>query len=77
MRLFYNLMSGKLLRTRRTSMADESAVGAGQDRRLRPLAGPGTRPRPIAYRAPNYDDPQNWANEMAVETTGKMPDFGK
>ena len=80
MRLLYNLRSGKPLPDEaNVLMADEKPLWAPV-KIVKPEAIKGPWYQTQAYSVPgtaNYDDPQNWANEMAVETTGKMPDFGK
>lgn len=80
MRLLYDLMSGKALPDEaNVLMADEKPLWAPvKIEKPKEIEGPWYQTQ--AYSVPgvaNYDDPRNWANEMAVATTGKMPDFGK
>lgn len=80
MRLLYDLMSGKPLPTGANVLLPGETPLWAPVKVSQPDAIKGPWYQTQAYSVPgvaNYDDPRNWANEMAVVTTGKMPDFGK
>lgn len=80
MRLLYDLMSGKPLPTEANVLLPGETPLWAPVKVSQPDAIKGPWYQTQAYSVPgvaNYDDPRNWANEMAVVTTGKMPDFGK
>ncbi|MBB3932105.1 ribose transport system substrate-binding protein [Kaistia hirudinis] len=80
MRLLYDLMSGKPLPTEANILLPGETPLWAPVKVSQPDAIKGPWYQTQAYSVPgvaNYDDPRNWANEMAVVTTGKMPDFGK
>jgi len=79
MRLLYDLMSGKPLPTEANVLLPGETPLWAPVKVSQPDAIKGPWYQTQAYSVPgvaNYDDPRNWANEMAVVTTGKMPDFG-
>ena len=80
MRMLYTLMSGKDLPDEANVLLKGEEPVWAPVKVLTPDAIEGSWYQTQAYSVPgdaNYDDPRNWANEMTVEQTGKMPDFGK
>ncbi|OCW56002.1 substrate-binding domain-containing protein [Hoeflea olei] len=80
MRVLYALMAGNDLPAEGNVLrSDEDPLWAPV-KVLTPEAIEGAWYQTQAYSVPGdagYDDPRNWANEMSVEQTGSMPDFGK
>lgn len=80
MRTLYALMSGKELPAEANVLLSGEAPVWAPVKVLTPAEIEGSWYQTQAYSVPgaaNYDDARNWANEMSVQQTGKMPDFGK
>lgn len=80
MRLLHELMSGQPLPAEADLLLEGEAPLWAPVTVSTPEAIDGPWYQTQAYSVPgvaNYDDPKNWANEMSVEQTGKMPDFGQ
>jgi len=79
MRLLYDLMSSQRLPAESDVLVEGEAPLWAPVKVLMPDAIDGPWYQTQAYSVPgvaNYDDPRNWANEMSLVQTGKMPDFG-
>lgn len=80
MRLLYDLMTGKELPAGDQVLAEGEAPLWAPVRLSQPeeIDGPWYQTR--AYSVPgdaSHDDERNWANQMALEEDGKLPDYGQ